>query len=62
VSDCFFNANSALFSTISRREQVDFQRDDDEVRLVLDQHAELEVDMSRTQYSDSEPISICSSP
>jgi len=27
------------FSTISWREQVNFQRDDDEVRFVLDQHA-----------------------
>ena len=34
----FFNANSA----ISWREQVNFQSDDDEVRFVLDQHAELD--------------------
>jgi hypothetical protein len=33
-----FNANSA----ISWREQVNFQWDDDEVRIVLDQHAELD--------------------
>jgi hypothetical protein len=32
------NANSA----ISWREQVNFQWDDDEVRLILDQHAELD--------------------
>jgi hypothetical protein len=29
-------------SAISWREQVNFQRDDDEVRFVLDQHAELD--------------------
>jgi hypothetical protein len=34
----WFNANSA----ISWREQVNFQWDDDEVRFVLDQHAELD--------------------
>jgi hypothetical protein len=38
-----FNANSAIFSTaMSWREQVNFQWDDDEVRLVLDQHAKLD--------------------
>jgi len=30
------------FSTISWREQVNFQRDDDEVSFVLDHHAELD--------------------
>ena len=30
------------FSAISWREQVNFQRDDDEVRSVLDQHAEMD--------------------
>jgi hypothetical protein len=30
------------FSAISWREQVNFQLDDDEVRFVLDQHAELD--------------------
>jgi hypothetical protein len=37
-----FNANSEFFSAtcISWREQVNFQGDDDEVRFVLDQHAE----------------------
>ena len=30
------------FSAISWREQVNFQWDDDEVRFVLDQHAELD--------------------
>ena len=29
-----------------------------DIRLVLDQHAELEVNMSRTYYSDSEPFSL----
>jgi hypothetical protein len=37
-----FNANSAIFSAISWREQVNFQWDDDEVRFVLEQHAELD--------------------
>jgi hypothetical protein len=37
-----FNANSAIFSAISWREQVNFQWDNDEVRFVLDQHAELD--------------------
>jgi len=35
-----FNVNSAIFSAILWREQVNFQWDDDEVRFVLDQHAE----------------------
>jgi hypothetical protein len=34
-----FNANSAIFSAISWREQVNFQWDADEVRFVLDQHS-----------------------
>ena len=37
-----FNANSAFFSTISWREQVNFQWADDEFRFVLDPHAELD--------------------
>ena len=37
------------FSTISWREQVNFQRDDDEVSFVLDQHTELDF------YSASSP-------
>jgi hypothetical protein len=39
-----FNANSASFfpPTMSWREQVNFQWDDDEVRFVLDQHAKLD--------------------
>jgi hypothetical protein len=35
----FLNANSAIFSAISWREQVNFQWDDDDVWFVLDQHA-----------------------
>jgi hypothetical protein len=31
------------FSAISRREKVTFQWDDDEVRFVLDQHADLDL-------------------
>jgi hypothetical protein len=34
------NSNSAI-SLISRREQVDFQWEHDEVRFVIDQHAQL---------------------
>jgi hypothetical protein len=37
-----FNTNLAIFSAISWRKQVNFQWDDDEVRFVLDQHAELD--------------------
>jgi hypothetical protein len=37
-----FIANSIICSVISWREQVNFQWDDDEVRFVLDQHAELD--------------------
>ena len=37
-----FNANSTIFLARSWREQVNFQRDDKEVRFVLDQHAELD--------------------
>ena len=32
----------SIFSAISRREKVNFQQDDDEVRFGLDQHAELD--------------------
>jgi hypothetical protein len=31
------------FSAILRREQVNYQCDDDDVRFVLDQHAELDI-------------------
>ena len=37
-----FDANAAIFSAISWREQVNFQWDDDEVVFVLDQQAELD--------------------
>jgi hypothetical protein len=37
-----FSFNSAICSAISWREQVNFQWDDDEVRFVPDQHAELD--------------------
>jgi hypothetical protein len=38
-----FNTNSAIFQLyLTWREQVSFQWDDDEVRFVLDQHAELD--------------------
>jgi hypothetical protein len=41
VSDCYLTPIQQLFLAISWREQVNFQWDDDEVRFVLDQHAEL---------------------
>ena len=39
-----FNAYSAIFQlySISWREQINFQWDDDEIRFVLDQHPELD--------------------
>jgi hypothetical protein len=37
-----FNANSAILSAISWREQVNLQLDDDDVRFVLDQQAYLD--------------------
>ena len=37
-----FNANSAFFSAISWREQINFSWDDAEVLFVPDQHAELD--------------------
>ena len=41
------------FSTISWREQVTFQWDDDEVRFVLDQHAQL--DFRKLAYWNNSP-------
>jgi hypothetical protein len=38
-----FNANSAIFQLYKKREQVNVQRDDDEVRFVLNQHSELDL-------------------
>jgi hypothetical protein len=43
-SRLLFNANWKKFQLyISWREQVNFQRDDDEVRFVLDQNTELDL-------------------
>jgi len=42
VSDCCLMPIQH-FSAISWREQVNFQWDDDDVRFVLDQHAELDI-------------------
>jgi hypothetical protein len=39
VSDCYLRPIQQLFSYI---EQINYQWDDDEVRFVLDQHAELD--------------------
>jgi len=39
VSDCWSTPTPQFFLAISWREQVNFQRDDDEVCFVLDQHA-----------------------
>ena len=41
VSDCCL-APIINFIAISGREQVNFQRDNDELRFILDQHAELD--------------------
>ena len=41
MSDCCFNANLAIFS-YTWREQINFKQDDDEVRFILDQHAEFD--------------------
>jgi len=38
----WFNANSAIFLAILWREHVYCQWDDDDVRFVLEQHAELD--------------------
>jgi hypothetical protein len=39
-----FNANLAIFQIYHSKEQVNFQwDDDDEVRFLLDQHAELDL-------------------
>jgi hypothetical protein len=38
-----FNANSAIFQLYKKREQVNVQWDDDEVRFVLVQYAELDL-------------------
>ena len=42
VSDIFLT-QTQQFPGISWREQVNFQRDDDEARFVLDQHALLDI-------------------
>jgi hypothetical protein len=42
----FFNANSTNFSAISWREQINFQWDNDEVRFVLDQHADITISLT----------------
>ena len=41
------------FSAISWREQVNFQCDDDEVRFVLDQHAELDFNSTSSRKQQS---------
>ena len=41
------------FSAISWREQVNYQWDDDEVRFVLDQHAELDFNSSSSLKQQS---------
>jgi hypothetical protein len=49
----FFNLKLNNFSDISWREQVNFQWDYDEVRFVLDQHAELDFYSARSQKQPS---------
>jgi hypothetical protein len=48
-----FSANSAIFQLYKKREQVNVQWDDDEVRFVLDQHAELDLYSASTQNNSS---------
>ena len=65
VSHCCLRQFS-YFSAISWWEQVNFQWDDDEFCIVLDQHAEIDFIVkqqfadTRTHYSDSEPTNLCS--
>jgi hypothetical protein len=49
-----FNTNSVILHAISWGEQVNFLWDDDEVRFVLDQHAELDFYSANSpkQYAD----------
>ena len=42
MSDCCLTSTQQFILGISWREQVNFQRDDDEVRFVLDQRTELD--------------------
>ena len=49
-----FNANSANFQLYHGEEQVNFQRDDDEVHFILDQHAELDFYSARPLKQQSE--------
>jgi hypothetical protein len=44
---------SSQFSAISWREQVNFRRDDDEVRFVLDQYAWLDIYSASTMKQQS---------
>ena len=48
-----FNAKFRTFSALSWREQVNFQWDEDEVRFVLDQHAELDFHSARSLKQQS---------
>jgi hypothetical protein len=49
-----FNAKSAIFQLYYGEEQVNLQWDDDEVRFVLDQHAELDF-YSAIDYWNNSP-------
>ena len=49
-----FNANAANFQLYHGEEQVNFQRDDDEVHFILDQHAELDFYSARLLKQQSE--------
>ena len=42
LSDCCLITQTLLFFQLSWREQVNFQRNDNEVHFVLDQHTELD--------------------
>jgi hypothetical protein len=48
ASDCCLTPTQQICSTISWQEQVNFQWDDEEVRFVLDQHAEFDFYSARS--------------
>ena len=46
VSDCCLTPTQQFFPAISWREQINFQWDNDEVRFVLDQHADITISLT----------------
>jgi hypothetical protein len=53
VSDCCIEPTQQFVPAISWREQVNIQWDDDEVRFVLEQHAELDFYSTRSLKQQS---------